>query len=321
MVGEHSIARSRALWSLIILTVSLVSFTAGFQTHRARWHEPMQALIAFAKGDTGGCDLRQAYSAVRSDGFDSAVRALQHSATLLDTEDGLERWQTNQGTFWTPPGTALIYVLAEQAVRVYGDGDNRVRSGDTVLDCGANIGAFTREALNAGANLVVAIEPVPANVESLRRTFRGEIEAGRVRIVPKGVWNKDDVLEMTLFENSVLDSFVMTDRPGNQKQKKVALPLTTIDNIVKEIGLDRVDFVKMDIEGAERHALEGARQTIRRFKPRMAIATENLTDDYQVVPKVVSDIHSGYGWSCGPSRMKGPFTTRPEVLYFRLQRP
>src|SRR5260370_17207178 len=43
-----------------------------------------------------------------------------------------------------------------------------------------------------------------------------------------------------------------------------ALPLTTIDKIVSELALDRVDFIKMDIEGAEPNALRGARSEERR---------------------------------------------------------
>jgi FkbM family methyltransferase len=46
-----------------------------------------------------------------------------------------------------------------------------VRAGDVVLDCGAGIGLFARQALKRGARTVIAIEPVPENLECLRRNL------------------------------------------------------------------------------------------------------------------------------------------------------
>ena len=310
----------RTLWVLIGLGFVL-SFVAGFLTYRARLHAYAKPLIAYARGDTGGCSLSQAYSALSTSEFESVQARLRNSSQVVDqTPDGFSCVRTEQGTFWVPPGNDLAFVLAEQAVRIYGDGEHRVQPGDTVLDCGANIGAFTREALNAGAGLVLAIEPVPAHVEALHRTFKAEIDQGRVQVIAKGVWNKEDTLEMNLFENALLDSFVMAQRPEErQAKRRVALPLTTIDRIVDELALPRIDFIKMDIEGAERQALEGSRRTIARFKPRMSIATENLPDDYSTLPDVITAIEPTYQWTSGPCTFEGRFTIRPETLYFRAR--
>ena len=49
------------------------------------------------------------------------------------------------------------------------------------------------------------------------------------------------------------------------------VPLTTIDKMVTELNLQRVDVIEMDIEGAERQVLTGTRATIAQFTPRMAI--------------------------------------------------
>jgi hypothetical protein len=62
------------------------------------------------------------------------------------------------------------------------------------------------------------------------------------------------------------------------------IALTTIDTIVDELGLRRLDLIKMDIEGSEKPAIEGARRTIHRFKPRFTIATEHNKDDYSAIP-------------------------------------
>jgi FkbM family methyltransferase len=53
----------------------------------------------------------------------------------------------------------------------------------------------------------------------------------------------------------------------------------TIDGFVRRFSLARVDFIKMDIEGAESDAMTGACETIRRFRPRLAISAYHSLDD------------------------------------------
>jgi len=73
---------------------------------------------------------------------------------------------------------------------------DHVKPGDIVLDCGAHVGVFTDIALRRGASKVVSIEPDPTNLECLRRNFPSEIASGRVIIVPKGVWNRDQIITL-----------------------------------------------------------------------------------------------------------------------------
>ena len=266
---------------------------------------------------TGGCPVTAGFQ----DGFSenrAAAEAILRSTTQRaeETPDGLVRWKTAAGDLWAPGRTDWAFVLSEQMVDVYAVRD-RLRPGGVVLDCGANIGTFVRKALDAGAGLVVAIEPVPYNVECLRRNFREEIESGRVRVVAKGVWDRPDTLRMYLYNNSALDSFLMAQRSEEAgKPREIELPLTTIDAIASELKLERVDFIKMDVEGAERKALQGAAGVIRKFRPRMSIATENLPDDHRAVPTAVEAIAPVYVRKCGPYTRTGLLESRPDVLYF-----
>ena len=61
----------------------------------------------------------------------------------------------------------------------------------------------------------------------------------------------------------------------------------TLDEYVVRMNLPRVDFIKMDIEGAEVMALKGARQTIAHFKPRLAICLYHQWDDVVTVPQAI----------------------------------
>ena len=59
--------------------------------------------------------------------------------------------------------------------RIYESGEVAIRPGDTVVDCGAHVGLFTKLALKQGADRVVAIEPDPANVACLESNLGPEI--------------------------------------------------------------------------------------------------------------------------------------------------
>jgi FkbM family methyltransferase len=243
-------------------------------------------------------------------------RILHQSKLLQQDERGFHEWQTPRGTYWVPEGSDFVlpFNLAEQERRIYGSGEQFVKPGDTVLDCGANVGVFTTEALRAGASLVVAIEPAPENLECLRRNFAGEVESGRVIIYPKGVWDKEDFLTLNVdAHNSAADSFVL--HPPNAETTTQRLPLTTIDNLVSELRLQRVDFIKMDIEGAEPKALAGARETLAKFHPKLSVSAYHQPDHPVLIPKVVKSAWAGYQTECGPCSVDHA-EIRPDILWF-----
>jgi FkbM family methyltransferase len=247
--------------------------------------------------------------------FNETAQRIGGASRVIERDpQGLDLVETPLGQYWTVKNDRFLnFSLAEEAVDIYGQRDEGPRRGDVVLDCGANIGVFTHKALSAGARLVVAIEPTPISVECLRRNFAREIAEGRVIVYPKGVWNRVDTLELATEGegNSVGNSVVF----GRDLKNKIQVPLTTIDLLTAELHLDRVDFIKMDIEGAEKQALTGAAETIRKYRPRMAIASEHLPDDFTAIPQTVKAIWPGYRVT--PSSCKDHFSTvEPEVLLF-----
>ena len=244
-----------------------------------------------------------------------AAREIKRRSTLLKEDSrGYHEWATPQGNYWVAKMTddALWILLGQQQRDIYDEGEAAVKPGDVVLDCGAHVGVFTRTALKRGAWIVVAIEPAPENLECLRRNFSNEIRMGRVIVYPKGVWAKDDFLPMHMNRNSAGDSFVLNLDPG---QQSIMLPLTTIDQIVSELGLPRVDFIKMDIKGAEVQALQGAKHTLAFHYPRMSIASEHLENDPETIPKTVMIANPRYRVKCGSCYVRNG-ATRPEILHF-----
>jgi FkbM family methyltransferase len=239
------------------------------------------------------------------------------ASKLLEKDPaGYHLWDTPRGRYWIPQGSdyVLPFNLAEQERKIYGVGEQDVQARDVVLDCGANVGVYTREALNNGAKLVVSIEPAPENIECLRRNFAPEIAAGRVVLYQKGVWDKEEMLVMRVDpNNSAADSFII-QREGAVETRR--LPLTTIDKLVEELKLERVDYIKMDIEGAEQRALLGARQTLAKYHPRMALAAYHVPSDPERMPLLIREAWPNYRMQCGPcAEEKGH--VRPDVLYFQ----
>ena len=242
-------------------------------------------------------------------------RILAASRLVEKDPAGFHLWETPQGRYWVPQGSdwSLPWDLAEQERQIYGTGVMAVRASDVVLDCGANVGVFVRVALAAGARLVVAVEPAPENLECLRRNFADEVQVGRVLICPKGVWDKEELLTLNVDpENAAADSFVIRTKKAVEGPK---VPLTTIDKLVAELKLERVDFIKFDIEGAEQRALVGARQTLARHQPRLAISSYHRPDDPEKIPALVQAAWPGYRIECGPCADVTTYI-RPDVLYF-----
>jgi len=235
-------------------------------------------------------------------------RILAESRFLEKDEEGHVLWQTPDGPYWIPSGEekTLSSILAEMDRHVYGSAESGVRPGDVVLDCGAHVGAYTRQALAAGAKLVVSIEPSPVNAELLRKNLAHEIEAGRVIVYQKGVWHEESTLPFFVDpSNSAGSSFVFEDHAGHGHSAAVEasiieVPLTTIDALVAELGLEKVDFIKMDIEGAEQYALRGAVKTLKTLRPRLAIASYHIVDDQLRIPELVQAARNDYQMHCGP---------------------
>lgn len=219
---------------------------------------------------------------------------------LIRSEGGFDQLSTPAGQFWVPAGeeSAIAEELVEQQENEYGDSVRGVHPGDVVLDCGASVGTFTRQALRRGASHVVAIEPAPWSLECLRRNLSEEIGQGRVVVYPKGVWDRDDQLDLTVGSES--SSSAGTLVLGHGTRLTATVPLTTIDHLVAELGLPRVDFIKMDIEGAEPNALRGASDTVARFHPRLAISLEHRATDPETIPALTRRLWPDYRAECGP---------------------
>ena len=262
-------------------------------------------------------DVRRSMFAACTESTRSA-QELADSVTLLaeKTVDGhkLEQYRTKIGDFWisSPGRDTIAWMVWEITTRSdYESGEVALHQGDTVLDCGAHIGLFTRYALQRGAGRVVAVEPDPINALCMRENLAEEIAAGQVTLIEAGVW--DSKTNLTLWQpegNSGAKSFVWEFKEGVS-----GVPVLPIDDIVADLELDVLDFVKMDIEGSERRALRGAKRTLERFKPKMAICTYHRVDDINVLPGIIREARDDYHMHAKNLDLHwGP--VNPKIIFF-----
>jgi FkbM family methyltransferase len=73
----------------------------------------------------------------------------------------------------------------------------------------------------------------------------------------------------------------------------------SIDDFVESNGLEKLDFIKMDIEGAEMAALKGAEKSLRKFQPKLAIAIYHSWADMAQIPKWIDELKLNYEFFLG----------------------
>jgi len=222
------------------------------------------------------------------------IGKVQGGLHLLETDtEGYELWQTGAGKFWIPERQvgALSIAIAEQRVDLYGGSAFSVREGDVVLDCNAGTGAYVREALQAGAAKIVALEYDPRLRESLRRNFKDAVGEGKLVIHPE----KDAKPADSGMRTSSLQPVILTPEETSSAETIASLK---IDALVEGLKIERVDIIKMATHGAALKVLDGARKTIREYRPRLAIATQESEDDANKITEWLAALNVGYTPEC-----------------------
>jgi FkbM family methyltransferase len=142
--------------------------------------------------------------------------------------------------------------------------------GDTVIDGGACTGDTAIVFSNAvGSNgHVYAFDPVADHLKILEHNIK-QFPNKNVKVMPFGLGNKN------IIANPIsLGQYA----PGFSSDGQL-VPLCSIDNLVNAKEIQKIDFIKLDIEGAEMDALQGARESIERFKPKLAISLYHKPND------------------------------------------
>jgi FkbM family methyltransferase len=129
-------------------------------------------------------------------------------------------------------------------------------------------------------------EPDPLGFATAKEKIEKACLHNNWEIIPMGLWNKHDKLH---FEILGQGTHVCKD-----KINSVACDVLSIDEFVKARFLEKVDFIKLDVEGAEFNALKGAIKTIINFRPKLAISLYHQPQDLYLIPLFLKEICADY---------------------------
>ncbi len=169
----------------------------------------------------------------------------------------------------------------------FGEGDFRVlhQVGSTGKVFGVEVEEKTRSVLNKNIELVSKV-----------------IDTSNYRVIDKALWDKDkEILEFTTYDdNPQLSSLVQAEHlkntkiDNNFKSHVTKVETITIDSLLQQENANKLDYIKLDVEGAELNVLQGAKNSLINYKPKLAISIYHLPDDYETIPKYLESLNVGY---------------------------
>jgi FkbM family methyltransferase len=122
-----------------------------------------------------------------------------------------------------------------------------------VFDVGANVGDWTEKALAAGAKSVHAFEISPPTAAGTTKRYAGD---NRVRVNAFGLSSAPGTVTIHHYPDHPALTTI-TDYPHDAASTAIEVPVSTGDTYMAEMGVERIDFLKLDVEGAEPSVIEG----------------------------------------------------------------
>ena len=162
---------------------------------------------------------------------------------------------------------ALGKVLAEPRERRFFR--EQVEPGMVVFDVGANLGFYSLlfSDLVGPSGRVHAFEPDPLSFGFLRDRAT-PARHRNVEVTPAAAGDHTGTVTLFCSGTNRADNRIHASHEPGGTAETVEVPLITLDDYCTERGIDRIDAVKMDVQGAEVAALAGFRKTVSRVRPR-----------------------------------------------------
>lgn len=164
---------------------------------------------------------------------------------------------------------------------------------DTVLDVGACIGdtAVPMAMKTGSSGTVIAVEPEPKNIRYLKRNLA---RFKHVYVIEKAAWNRQENLRFYISPSIMGHSII------DKTEHYTEVPTDTLDNIAKPFS--RIDYAKIDVQGAELEVLEAASEMLA--KTRKLVVETHYFGERALFPKVAMIlIKQGFNVEVTPDRV------------------
>ena len=182
-----------------------------------------------------------------------------------------------------------------------------VQNGDILIDAGVSewLDPTILFSKKVGENgLVIGFEPEPNGFEEAKKQIN-KLGLKNIKLEKLGLWDKDDTQQITQFGRGSSFFWKM------ENTETVDCVLTSLDKYLEENKIQKIDFIKMDIEGAEVKALKGSERTIICNKPNLAICVYHKPEHLFEIIFYLNSLNLGYDFYLGHHR-DNEFST---VLY------
>lgn len=156
----------------------------------------------------------------------------------------------------------------------------KLSKNESIVDLGAYDGDTIREFLHfTGGEYrrIFAFEPDEKNFKKLAKKTEG---MSALSLFNLGAWDKKETLH---FEKKA-------GRSSHKSETGVPINFDSVDNVITE----PVSFIKMDIEGAEKKALDGAKETIKKYKPKLYVCAYHRNEDFFALPEKILSLNPDY---------------------------
>jgi FkbM family methyltransferase len=170
-----------------------------------------------------------------------------------------------------------------------------------VFDIGANAGFYSLHWLSrlAQGGQVHAFEPVPSTYARLARNVELNSAADRIHINNFGMGDEPKKISIFLPEFSGSGAASIKNLHPEEKSIEVEVSIDTLDRYFAAAKLDRLDLVKVDVEGAELMVLQGGRQTLSRHQPLLFLELlRKWSKPFGYHPNDVIALLSEFGYDC-----------------------
>jgi len=148
-----------------------------------------------------------------------------------------------------------------------------VKSGDIVFDIGASYGAYTLSACSMGAT-VYTFEPESSVYCDLVNNINVNNWIDRCFPQNMGLWSSATTVDMKMYAPHWPPQTITTD-----------YKVKTIDEVVVEQNIKKIDWMKIDVEGAEEHVIQGGLESINKFCPKMIIECHTFLNN-DILPNI-----------------------------------